>query len=617
MADWDLAHQDLTNALFTASNLADANLTSVTARDADFSGATLTNANLTGADLTGAQFEGANVQGTQLAGAIIIGANFREATSHGLTKEQLYTTASFTSRNLRGTVLRNNDLTGWNFAGQNLTDANFEDSVLFDANFTDATIAGADFEDTGAIGFTKDMLYSTASYRAKLLMGINLEDNQMDGWDFSNQNLADADLRQAVLTGANLSNSILRNANLQETQLENANLRDAVVSGTDFRGVQGLTQEQLYSTLSYKLQDLTAIQLRNNDLTGWNFAGQNLTDANFEDAIVANIDLTGAIITGVDFEDTELTATQLYSTNSYQVKDLSYVNLEDNVMIGWNFTGQDLTQANFEGASLGGANFRDAILRNVDFEGNTRLNDADFTGADLAHGKFSLVTIREPDGDREILRPNLRGARLQNANLERAVDLSEARFDANTEYNQWTVFPDDFDPKIHGLTLVESSRGDFNANGVLDSEDVDWLAERIRPAVPGFGQSAWLERQGFWDLNDDGIIDTNDHHHWVANLKGTYFGDSNLDGVFDSSDLVMVFQAGQYDDSVPMNSNWATGDWNGDSEFDSGDLVLAFQDGGFELGPGVELNPVSEPSTFGILAVASIGIVIVARRKSG
>ena len=56
-------------------------------------------------------------------------------------------------------------------------------------------------------------------------------------------------------------------------------------------------------------------------------------------------------------------------------------------------------------------------------------------------------------------------------------------------------------------------------------------------------------------------------------------GDANLDRVFDSSDLVAVFQAGFYEQQVP--AGWATGDWNCDGRFDSGDMVLAFQRGNY------------------------------------
>lgn len=61
-------------------------------------------------------------------------------------------------------------------------------------------------------------------------------------------------------------------------------------------------------------------------------------------------------------------------------------------------------------------------------------------------------------------------------------------------------------------------------------------------------------------------------------------GDANRDGVFDTSDLILVFQHGEYEDNVANNSTWEEGDWTGDSEFDSSDLIAAFQHGQFEKG---------------------------------
>ena len=58
-------------------------------------------------------------------------------------------------------------------------------------------------------------------------------------------------------------------------------------------------------------------------------------------------------------------------------------------------------------------------------------------------------------------------------------------------------------------------------------------------------------------------------------------GDSNHDGVFDSSDLVLVFAAGEYEDAVQMNSTFEEGDWDHDGDFTTSDLVFAFQTGGY------------------------------------
>lgn len=54
-------------------------------------------------------------------------------------------------------------------------------------------------------------------------------------------------------------------------------------------------------------------------------------------------------------------------------------------------------------------------------------------------------------------------------------------------------------------------------------------------------------------------------------------GDSTFDNVFDSSDLIEVFQAGLYESGV--DAVWGEGDWNFDGKFDSSDLIAAFQAG--------------------------------------
>jgi hypothetical protein len=57
---------------------------------------------------------------------------------------------------------------------------------------------------------------------------------------------------------------------------------------------------------------------------------------------------------------------------------------------------------------------------------------------------------------------------------------------------------------------------------------------------------------------------------------GPIAGDSNHDGRFDSSDFVVVFQAGEYEDGIPGNSTFEEGDWNGDGDFNTTDFVYVF-----------------------------------------
>ena len=113
----------------------------------------------------------------------------------------------------------------------------------------------------------------------------------------------------------------------------------------------------------------------------------------------------------------------------------------------------------------------------------------------------------------------------------------------------------------------------------------------------------------------DGAVDEADRNVWVKELKGTWFGDANLDGVFNVDDLLLVFQHGQYDDQVPDNAGWLEGDWNGDGTFGSSDFVAAFQDGGFELGPRVAANSVPEPSAVVLILLGIGGLFGTRKRK--
>jgi len=61
-------------------------------------------------------------------------------------------------------------------------------------------------------------------------------------------------------------------------------------------------------------------------------------------------------------------------------------------------------------------------------------------------------------------------------------------------------------------------------------------------------------------------------------------GDSNRDGIFDTADIVLAFQAGEYEDAISGNSTWEEGDWDGDGDFTTADLVFAFQSGNYVAG---------------------------------
>jgi hypothetical protein len=116
----------------------------------------------------------------------------------------------------------------------------------------------------------------------------------------------------------------------------------------------------------------------------------------------------------------------------------------------------------------------------------------------------------------------------------------------------------------------------------------------------------------FWfDVNRDGDLTLDDHTSWVKDIKGTWIGDANLDGEFNSSDLVGVFQAGKFETGA--DASWAEGDWNADGVFGSGDLVAAFQGGGYRQGPLMAVASVPEPTSTAMLLCASAGLVFLRR----
>jgi hypothetical protein len=139
--------------------------------------------------------------------------------------------------------------------------------------------------------------------------------------------------------------------------------------------------------------------------------------------------------------------------------------------------------------------------------------------------------------------------------------------------------------------------GDFNNDGILDAVDINLLSAKVRD----------MTNDPAYDVNGDALVNGDDREVWVNDLKRTWFGDAELNGEFSSSDFVLVFGRGHYEDGIDGNSQWEDGDWDGDGDFGSGDFVTAFSAGGYELGPRAAVAAVPEPSTpWWVIAAAAL-----------
>lgn len=146
--------------------------------------------------------------------------------------------------------------------------------------------------------------------------------------------------------------------------------------------------------------------------------------------------------------------------------------------------------------------------------------------------------------------------------------------------------------------------GDFDGDMDFDGDDMDALSEAVRSG----------QNDSEFDLDGNSLVNQDDRSVWVKDIRGTWFGDSNLDGEFNSSDFVAVFTGGLFE--TDQDATWALGDWDGDGRFNSSDFVIAFTDGGFEVGPlpAAATQSVPEPASL-LLVVLGVAMGLQRMRR--
>jgi uncharacterized protein YjbI with pentapeptide repeats/outer membrane protein assembly factor BamB len=314
-----------------------------------------------GFDLTGANFSQSWLEASYFGNSILTqadlsGASLKSASFEGATLAQ----ANLSGANLAEAYVGHANLDGADFSGARLMRATFDFSTLGGVNFSSTDLAKADLGGYATSrGFTKEQLYSTASYQSGDLRGMRLVGSDLTNWDFT-----DKDLTGAYFSPTNLA------INIPVTDLTGALFSGAIVRDVVFGGrvtLRGFTNEQLYSTASYRSGDLQGIRLEDYDMTRWNLADKNLTatrfgsselaEADFQRSVLVRADLIGADLTGADFQHADLKNSFFWLIN----EAWSHAHL----------LGADLSFADLRGAWI--EQMDGAILRNtIDRTGNIK-----------------------------------------------------------------------------------------------------------------------------------------------------------------------------------------------------------------------------------------------------
>lgn len=206
-----------------------------------------------------------------------------------------------------------------------------------------------------------------------------------------------------------------------------------------------------------------------------------------------------------------------------------------------------------------------------------------------ANGTGEVVIF--PDSDRWSVRLNNVDLAAWAGHLDQPVTLRDDNYNILQEFphslggghSRWEIdqtfngpvriaFGRNWNISIDNLNFDQELRGDFDSNNIVDVHDVNFLSFAI--------QGDYFSHE--FDLNRDLVVDSRDLTSLIKRTLSTWIGDANLDGEFNSSDLVGVFRFDLYEQDV--TAQWTHGDWNADGRFDSADLVAAFQCGGYELG---------------------------------
>lgn len=436
------------------------------------------------------------------------------------------------------------DMAGADLAGPNLCGAILDNANLSNANLTNADLSGADLSNanlTAVVGLSSSQLSSAGK-----IMGIDLSNQALAGFDLSGKDLAYANLSFANFSNADLSNANLANANLSYADLSNADLGSASLTNAN---------------LSYA--DLNNADVSNADLTGADLSYANLMDATgftSPQPGIAASNITGAGLSGPDTGSTSVSNANLTNAvpagpggillpppaggeapnNEQTTAEEKQAEDDQAKQTGSHLPEPEITAEGTESASPPGPGSRRKVLslksileRFREFRGKpsmkaylslfVRQEGSGFRQEPpvlLSDGRKDIrVSFLSVPGDRNVFDVALMGARL--VSMKRDPEYTNTWIvDVNPEKSGYaasmTVSQDRY-MMVYPLTVAPPVNIDLDRSGAVSDDDFAlFLRERGTPNQPKF------------DLNRDGKRDPLDDYIFTANylvLRGTAKGD--------------------------------------------------------------------------------------------
>lgn len=171
---------------------------------------------------------------------------------------------------------------------------------------------------------------------------------------------------------------------------------------------------------------------------------------------------------------------------------------------------------------------------------------------------------------------------------------------------------------LDGLQVAHGLLGDFDIDGDRDPTDIDLLFAAQQGPVP--------PANAIFDVNFDQNVDStpnsadSDADIWVRQLMHTEYGDTNLDGAVNFTDLLVVAQHYNH-----PTGGWASGNVDGSPGINFGDLLMIAQnynfgtldqdvstlDATFVADWTLAQSTIPEPTALGVMSIA----LVLCRRR--